>query len=134
MDVKSTHWAKPFHTTHRSVVLVVCGLPCGASQPKLETPPFGNTHMFVVVEWKLTDSSQNMSTNVRFVHHTLHHILHQFGLLHLDVSENDIGCDNFRLLLAVFTANDHMETINLADCKIDGECVASLCQILKTTN
>lgn len=55
-------------------------------------------------------------------------------LLHLDVSENDIGCDNFRLLLAVFTANDHMETINLADCKIDGECVASLCQILKTTN
>jgi Ran GTPase-activating protein (RanGAP) involved in mRNA processing and transport len=27
-----------------------------------------------------------------------------------------------------------MQVLNLADCKIDGECVASLCKILKSTN
>lgn len=49
----------------------------------------------------------------------------------LNISENDVGTDNFRLILDVFRSNNSCEEINLADCKIDGECVVALCQILK---
>jgi len=52
----------------------------------------------------------------------------------LDLSENDIGPENFMLLLKIFHSNDKILSLNLADCKLDGECVAKLCKILKQRN
>lgn len=40
-------------------------------------------------------------------------------LRHLDLSENDIGPLNFKLLLRVFPNNKEVEYLNVADCKLD---------------
>ncbi len=42
----------------------------------------------------------------------------------LDLSENDIGKSNFTLLLNIFKSNIYIQTLNVADCNIDGNCVA----------
>ena len=52
----------------------------------------------------------------------------------LDVSENDIGPANFKLLLRLFPKNSNIEYLNVADCKIDSECAVQLCAILQETN
>ena len=41
-------------------------------------------------------------------------------LVHFDISENDLGPKNFRVLQKIFKSNIHLETINIADCKVDG--------------
>ena len=43
---------------------------------------------------------------------------------HIDLSENDIGKQNFLLLLTIFKQNPNIQMINVADCNIDGKCVA----------
>jgi len=53
---------------------------------------------------------------------------------HIDLSENDIGKQNFLLLLDIFKSNSNIQTINVADCNIDGNCVNKMCKILKSTN
>jgi Ran GTPase-activating protein (RanGAP) involved in mRNA processing and transport len=53
---------------------------------------------------------------------------------HIDLSENDIGKKNFVLLLDIFKSNSNIQTINVADCNIDGNCVEKMCSILKATN
>jgi Ran GTPase-activating protein (RanGAP) involved in mRNA processing and transport len=53
---------------------------------------------------------------------------------HLDLSENDIGPINFGLMQKVFVINTNIETLNLADCKIDGEQTKILCNQLKRSN
>jgi Ran GTPase-activating protein (RanGAP) involved in mRNA processing and transport len=53
---------------------------------------------------------------------------------HIDLSENDIGKENFLLLLSIFKSNPNIQTINVADCNIDGNCVSQMCKILKATN
>lgn len=55
-------------------------------------------------------------------------------LLHLDLSENEIGPPNFNLLLPVFKSNRSIETLNLADTQIDGSNCVELCRILKDRN
>jgi hypothetical protein len=52
----------------------------------------------------------------------------------LDLSENDLGPQNFLLLLRVFTHNDAIEIINVADSKIDTRCAVDLCRILEKSN
>jgi len=52
----------------------------------------------------------------------------------LDLSENDIGKTNFKVLLSIFKSNVSIQTLNVADCNIDGHCVAELCVLLKQTN
>ena len=42
----------------------------------------------------------------------------------LDLSENDIGKSNFMLLLNIFKSIIYIQTLNVADCNIDGNCVA----------
>ena len=39
----------------------------------------------------------------------------------LDISENDIGHVNFKYLQPIFRDNIEIESLNLADCKINGE-------------
>ena len=39
----------------------------------------------------------------------------------LDISENDIGFVNFNFLQPIFRDNTEIESLNLADCKINGE-------------
>jgi hypothetical protein len=39
----------------------------------------------------------------------------------LDISENDIGFVNFNYLQPIFRDNTEIESLNLADCKINGE-------------
>lgn len=55
-------------------------------------------------------------------------------LVFLDLSENDIGPNNFRLLQKVFKSNSKIEYLNIADCKIDGEQTVELCQSLRKYN
>jgi hypothetical protein len=38
-----------------------------------------------------------------------------------DISENDIGHVNFKYLQPIFRDNIEIESLNLADCKINGE-------------
>ena len=52
----------------------------------------------------------------------------------LDLSENDIGKINFMTLIPIFQSNVAIQTLNVADCNIDGNCVAKLCSMLKQTN
>lgn len=52
----------------------------------------------------------------------------------LDISENDIGPVNFKLILRVFPRNVSMEFLNIADCKLDSECAVELCKILAVSN
>lgn len=52
----------------------------------------------------------------------------------LDLSENDLGSQNFELLLRVFSHNIALEDINVADSKIDTRCTVELCHILEKTN
>lgn len=55
-------------------------------------------------------------------------------LRHLDLSENDIGPGNFKLLLRLFPRNTHVEYLNVADCKLDAQCAVDLCSILQQSN
>ena len=52
----------------------------------------------------------------------------------LDISENDIGSENFMILMPIFESNTQIETLNVADCNLDGFCATALCQILKQSN
>ena len=52
----------------------------------------------------------------------------------LDISENDIGGDNFLILMPIFESNRFIEHLNVADCQIDGHCADRLCSILKNGN
>lgn len=52
----------------------------------------------------------------------------------IDISENDIGSTNFIILLPIFKSNNLIETVNVADTTIDGECAKQLCGILKELN
>jgi hypothetical protein len=52
----------------------------------------------------------------------------------LDLSENDIGKTNFMTLMPIFKSNVAIQTLNVADCNIDGNCVEKLCSLLKQTN
>jgi Ran GTPase-activating protein (RanGAP) involved in mRNA processing and transport len=52
----------------------------------------------------------------------------------LDLSENDIGQQNFMLLMPVFESNTQIAELNVADCKLDGDCARELCSILKEKN
>jgi len=52
----------------------------------------------------------------------------------LDISENDIGSDNFMILMPIFESNTNIETLNVADCNLDGYCAEALCRILKQSN
>ena len=45
-------------------------------------------------------------------------------ITNLDLSENDIGKNNFILLLNIFKSNIYIQTLNVADCNIDGNCVS----------
>ena len=36
----------------------------------------------------------------------------------LDLSENDLGSKNFRILLKIFHKNNEIELLNVADCKV----------------
>jgi Ran GTPase-activating protein (RanGAP) involved in mRNA processing and transport len=47
-------------------------------------------------------------------------------LKHLNLSENDLGVRNFAVLQPIFACNTSIETLNLADCKIDGAETAKL--------
>jgi hypothetical protein len=51
-------------------------------------------------------------------------------LRELDLSENDLGSGNFKLLLRVFPRNTAIEVLNVADCKVDATGAVALCQIL----
>ena len=51
-------------------------------------------------------------------------------LEYIDFSDNDIGPNNFKLLMKVFEINTNIRYINIADCKINGETTAELCSIL----
>jgi len=53
---------------------------------------------------------------------------------HLDISENDLGPVNFRLLLRLFPKNCNIEVLNVADCKIDAAGAVELCKIIQKTN
>ena len=48
----------------------------------------------------------------------------------LDLSENDIGSENFLIMLQIFESNIDIENLNIADCQLDGSCVGQLCEIL----
>lgn len=50
------------------------------------------------------------------------------------MSENDIGKTNFMMLMSIFKSNVAIQTLNVADCNIDGNCVSKLCTLLKKTN
>lgn len=52
----------------------------------------------------------------------------------LDISQNDIGSENFPILLPIFESNGYIEDLNLADTNIDGTCTELLCKILKKQN
>ena len=68
----------------------------------------------------------------------LEHFTHAFSgtdrVKILDISENDIGSENFLIMLPLFESNVHIENLNIADCQLDGECVGKLCVILKEKN
>ena len=49
----------------------------------------------------------------------------------LDLSENDIGPQNFSLLQKIFKVNTKIKSLNIADCNIDGEQTQILCKSLK---
>jgi hypothetical protein len=51
-------------------------------------------------------------------------------LEHLDLSENDIGPSNFKILLPIFKSNINIGYLNVADCKLNGDCAEQLCKIL----
>lgn len=51
-------------------------------------------------------------------------------LVHFDISENDLGPENFKVLQKIFEANIHLELINIADCKVNGEQIEQLCEHL----
>ena len=51
-------------------------------------------------------------------------------LVHLDISENDLGPKNFNLLHKVFRKNTKIECLNIADCMIDGKETKILCESL----
>ena len=53
---------------------------------------------------------------------------------HLDISENDIGSENFMILMPIFESNTFIELLNVADCHLDGHCAEALCTILKQNN
>ena len=64
-------------------------------------------------------------------------------LVHIDLSDNDIGPKNFRLLMKVFETNRgeilnliilDITFVNIADCKINGEIAVELCSILTNSN
>ncbi|CAI2377761.1 unnamed protein product [Moneuplotes crassus] len=51
-------------------------------------------------------------------------------LEYIDLSDNDIGPNNFKLLMKVFEVNLNIKFINISDSKINGDTVAQLCLIL----
>lgn len=55
-------------------------------------------------------------------------------IVEMDISENDIGSDNFMILMPIFEANTLITKLNVADCNLDGNCADALCTILKQTN
>ena len=55
-------------------------------------------------------------------------------ILQLDLSENDIGSENFLILLPIFESNINIKVLDLADCSLDGSSVEALCVILKQNN
>lgn len=55
-------------------------------------------------------------------------------LKELDFSENDIGTENFELLLKIFESNTKITHLNLSDCNINDDCVANLCATIKQSN
>lgn len=36
----------------------------------------------------------------------------------LDISENDIGPQNFKIIMKIFHKNNQIELLNVADCKV----------------
>ena len=52
----------------------------------------------------------------------------------LDLSENDLGSQNFKLLLRLFPKNTQIEVLNIADCKVDATGAVELCRILEKSN
>jgi len=56
------------------------------------------------------------------------------NIRHLDISENDIGSENFMILMPIFEANTEIEGLNVADCMLEGFCAEALCTILKQSN
>jgi len=55
-------------------------------------------------------------------------------IVEVDISENDIGSDNFMILMPIFESNTLITKLNVADCNLDGYCAEALCTILKSTN
>ena len=55
-------------------------------------------------------------------------------ICYLDISENDIGSQNFMILMPIFESNNKIENLNVADCNLDGTCAEALCSILKSLN
>ena len=53
------------------------------------------------------------------------------AILELDLSFNDIGPMNFSLLQRIFLSNIRLELLNLANCGIDGQETANLCEGLQ---
>jgi Ran GTPase-activating protein (RanGAP) involved in mRNA processing and transport len=49
-------------------------------------------------------------------------------ILELDLSFNDVGPQNFSLLQRIFKSNIYLELLNLANCGINGEETANLCE------
>ena len=49
----------------------------------------------------------------------------------IDFSENDIGPENFKILLPIFDTNTQVTFLNIADCRIDGNCCVALCELLQ---
>lgn len=39
-------------------------------------------------------------------------------LKYMDLSENDIGSTNFKILIKIFKTNQDIELLNVADCKV----------------
>ena len=55
-------------------------------------------------------------------------------IVELDISENDIGSQNFMILMPIFQSNTKIKDLNVADCNLDGYCAEALCSILKQSN
>lgn len=49
---------------------------------------------------------------------------------YLSLSENDLGPKNFSVLQPIFIKNIYIQTLNLADCKLDGPETVKLCDSL----
>ena len=55
-------------------------------------------------------------------------------IIELDISENDIGSQNFMILMPIFQSNTKIKDLNVADCNLDGLSAEALCNILKDSN